>query len=77
MLQYLQDNFNLSYDIRQKIMDELKLMDIIKIDTCNNKRKYKEVIKCVEYYSYLNVMINKRKHKTYNILNTIKHFDIH
>mgnify|MGYP003659613781 FL=1 len=75
MLDYLQTHFNIPYDIRNLIMNEMKHLDLCRIETKNNKRKYKEVIKSIEYYSYLNKMINKRKHKDYNLQNTINHFD--
>ena len=96
MLDYLQTHFNIPFDIRNLIMNEMKHLDLCRIETKNNKRKYKEVIKSIEYYSllifhkwiyfvlsftsieyysYLNKMINKRKHKDYNLQNTINHFD--
>mgnify|MGYP003639713023 CR=1 FL=1 len=72
---YLQDNFNICLDIRMIIKD------IILHDTLCNKQikkttiKNKEINKQIQYYIWLNKTINKRKHKEYSLLNTIKHFD--
>ena len=70
MLDYLQDKFNLPEDICYKIKKELDYMDEIVI----NKQKFNQVIRYLEYYSFLNKKVNKRKGKEYLITSTIRHF---
>ena len=75
MLFYLQDKFNLPCEITNIIINNIRTDNIERRESKINKRKYKEVIKSIEYYSFINKMINKRKHKDYNMNSTINHFD--
>ena len=75
MLFYLEDKYNLPCEITNMIMQQIKNDNIELKELKINKRKYKEVIKSIEYYSFINKMINKRKHKEYNMNSTINHFD--
>ena len=60
---FLQDNFNLCLDT------------LCKKQIKNTTNQNRELIKQIQYYIWLNKTINKKKHKDYSILNTIKHFD--
>ena len=75
MLFYLQEKYNLPCEITNIIINNIKKDNIERRESKINKRKYKEVIKSIEYYSFINKMINKRKHKDYNMNSTINHFD--
>ena len=72
---FLQDNFNLCLDIRMKIKETIIHDTLCKKQIKNTTNQNRELIKQIQYYIWLNKTINKKKHKDYSILNTIKHFD--
>lgn len=72
---FLQDNFNLCFDIRMKIKETIIHQTLCKKQIKNTTANNSELIKQIQYYIWLNKTINKKKHKNYSILNTIKHFD--
>lgn len=39
------------------------------------QKKYREVIDYLNHYIFLNKKINKKNHKEFSLLNTIKYFD--
>ena len=72
---FLQDNFNLCFDIRMKIKETIIHETLCKKQIKKTTYDNKELIKQLQYYFWLNKTINKKKHKDYTIINTIKHFD--
>ncbi len=75
ILFYLQDHFNIPLDIRMKIKDTIKYDTLCIKQKKNTTEGYKEVIKHLEYYIWLNKANNKKKHKDYTLLETVKHYD--
>ena len=72
---FLEDRFNLCFDIRMKIKEIIIHDTLCKKQIKNTTVNNSELIKQIQYYIWLNKTVNKKKHKDYSILNTIKHFD--
>lgn len=72
---YLQDRYNLCFDIRMKIKEIIVNETLCKKQIKNTTDHNKELIKQINYYIWLNKTINKKKNKNYTLLNTITYYD--
>ena len=64
-------SLNICEDLQHKIFIEYKYSMI----QTKYKKDYNEVINFLNHYIFLNNKINKKNHKEFSLLNTIKYFD--